>query len=59
MIPAQNAMSNQSKPISISKAESRLPRESRPTYGDATPNDLWCAEFKGEFKLGDGEYCYP
>jgi transposase InsO family protein len=23
------------------------------------PNDLWCADFKGEFKLGDGEYCYP
>jgi transposase InsO family protein len=23
------------------------------------PNDLWCADFKGEFKLGNGEYCYP
>ncbi|CDM61983.1 hypothetical protein LPU83_pLPU83d_0612 (plasmid) [Rhizobium favelukesii] len=23
------------------------------------PNDLWCAGFKGEFKLGDGRYCYP
>ena len=23
------------------------------------PNDLWCADFKGEFKLGDGRYCYP
>jgi transposase InsO family protein len=22
-------------------------------------NDLWCADFKGEFKLGDGRYCYP
>ncbi len=22
------------------------------------PNDLWCADFKGEFKLGDGRYCY-
>jgi transposase InsO family protein len=26
--------------------------------GDA-PNALWCADFKGEFKLGDGRYCYP
>src|SRR6195256_4656952 len=24
-----------------------------------TPNDLWCADFKGEFKLGNGQYCYP
>jgi hypothetical protein len=23
------------------------------------PNDLWCADFKGEFKTGDGIYCYP
>jgi transposase InsO family protein len=20
---------------------------------------LWCADFKGEFKLGNGRYCYP
>jgi transposase InsO family protein len=25
----------------------------------AAANDLWCADFKGEFKLGDGRYCYP
>jgi transposase InsO family protein len=25
----------------------------------AAPNDLWCADFKGEFRLGDGRYCYP
>ena len=23
------------------------------------PNALWCADFKGEFKLGNREYCYP
>ncbi|WP_305989791.1 IS481 family transposase [Roseibium sp. MMSF_3544] len=23
------------------------------------PNDLWCADFKGEFKLGNRQYCYP
>ena len=22
-------------------------------------NDLWCVDFKGEFKLGSGHYCYP
>ncbi len=25
----------------------------------AAPNDLWCADFKGEFKTGDGRTCYP
>jgi transposase InsO family protein len=24
-----------------------------------TPNQLWCVDFKGEFKLGNGKYCYP
>lgn len=23
------------------------------------PNDLWCADYKGEFMLGDHRYCYP
>lgn len=23
------------------------------------PNDLWCADFKGEFRLGNHSYCYP
>jgi transposase InsO family protein len=22
-------------------------------------NDLWCTDFKGEFRLGNGSYCYP
>ena len=23
------------------------------------PNDLWCVDFKGEFRLGNTQYCYP
>ena len=23
------------------------------------PNDLWCVDYKGEFKLGNKAYCYP
>ena len=30
-----------------------------PLSEGAVPNDLWCADFKGEFKLGNGHYCYP
>jgi transposase InsO family protein len=30
-----------------------------PLSAGAVPNALWCADFKGEFKLGNGRYCYP
>ncbi len=28
------------------------------SYGNS-PNELWCADYKGEFMLGDRRYCYP
>jgi len=28
------------------------------TRADA-PNDVWTTDFKGEFRVGDGAYCYP
>jgi transposase InsO family protein/transposase-like protein len=30
-----------------------------PLSTGSAPNELWCADFKGEFKLGNGRYCYP
>jgi transposase len=30
-----------------------------PLSTGAAPNELWCSDFKGEFKLGNGQYCYP
>jgi transposase InsO family protein len=24
-----------------------------------SPNGLWCTDYKGEFRLGNGRYCYP
>lgn len=30
-----------------------------PLSQGARPNDLWCADFKGEFRLGNSRYCYP
>jgi len=30
-----------------------------PTSSMLAPNDVWCADFKGQFKTGDGLYCYP
>jgi transposase InsO family protein len=23
------------------------------------PNEVWCVDYKGQFRLGDGSYCYP
>ncbi|GKX35647.1 MAG: transposase [Rhizobiaceae bacterium MnEN-MB40S] len=33
--------------------------EGTPLSQPTQPNELWCADFKGEFKTGDGRYCYP
>jgi putative transposase len=27
-------------------------------HADA-PNEVWCVDFKGQFRLGNGRYCYP
>ena len=35
--------------------KARAPALSRPR----PPNDLWCADYKGEFMLADRRYCYP
>lgn len=45
----------------------RCPRRHRPRaehpgaprIHTEAPNDLWTADFKGEFRTGDGIYCYP
>ena len=37
----------------------RLEHPGKPTTTAATPNALWAADFKGEFLLRDGNYCYP
>jgi len=30
-----------------------------PLSAGIAPNELWCTDYKGEFKLGNGRYCYP
>ena len=30
-----------------------------PSRAQFAPNDLWTADFKGQFRTRDGEYCYP
>ena len=44
----------------VSQARKRRNRaEGTPLSQALSPNELWCTDFKGEFKLGNGQYCYP
>jgi transposase InsO family protein len=44
----------------VARARRRRGRaEGTPLSAGTAPNDLWCADYKGEFKLGNGRYCYP
>lgn len=44
----------------VARARRRRNRaEGTPLSEAIRPNDLWCVDFKGEFKLGNGHYCYP
>jgi transposase InsO family protein len=44
----------------VKRARERKNRaQGTPLSAAVGPNDLWCADFKGEFKLGNGRYCYP
>lgn len=35
------------------------PPRSKPEVDSTAPNDVWTADFKGEFRIGDGQMCYP
>jgi putative transposase len=41
------------------KLRRRELREGTPLSQAQQPNDLWCADYKGEFMLADRRYCYP
>jgi transposase InsO family protein len=41
------------------KLRHRKPKPGKPHVEAAQPNDLWTADFKGEFRTGDREMCFP
>jgi putative transposase len=44
----------------VSSGRKRRYKAEGTTLSNATrPNDLWCADYKGEFMLADQRYCYP
>jgi putative transposase len=44
----------------VERRTRRRPRlDGTPLTQPPAPNALWCADYKGEFQLGDRRYCYP
>lgn len=44
----------------VTQARRRRNKARGTPLSDVTqPNQLWCVDFKGEFKLGNGSYCFP
>lgn len=41
------------------RRRSRPRHPGRPYIAAAGPNDVWCTDFKGQFKTRDGRYCFP
>ena len=37
----------------------KVPPQTQPFASIREPNDVWSADFKGQFWLGDGQRCYP
>lgn len=44
--------------VKRSRQRRRMKAEGTQLSAGVHPNDLWCADFKGEFKTGNGRYCY-
>lgn len=40
-------------------ARRRAPPRTQPFANVTGPNATWCIDFKGQFRMGDGKWCYP
>lgn len=45
--------------VQTRKKRRRVPAYTEPFKECDEPNKVWSADYKGEFKTGDGRYCYP
>ena len=45
--------------VPIKRQRRRIGHPGRPTSPILAPNDVWSADDKGQFRTGDGRYCYP
>lgn len=45
--------------VPIRRCRRRIGHPGKPSSSILAPNDVWSADFKGQFKTGDGVYCFP
>jgi transposase InsO family protein len=45
--------------VPIKRSRRRIGHPGKPTSAILAPNDVWSADYKGQFRTGDGRYCYP
>ena len=61
-LPAPSTAGELLKRCGLVEPRKRRARSSHPGAGSLqadAPNDVWCADFKGEFRTQDGQLCYP
>lgn len=60
-LPTHTALGTMLKKAGLVTPRRRRRHPPHPTHlRDAgAVNDLWCIDYKGQFRLGDGTYCYP
>jgi len=61
-LPSRGTIHNILRRQGLVRHRRRSPRRwhpGRPTGQAVHPNRLWTADYKGEFRLGSGAYCYP
>lgn len=62
-IPAASTIGELLKKNALVRPRRRVRRATPTPLRDLTkpesPNDVWCADFKGQFKTKDGKYCFP
>ena len=61
-LPSLSTMGEILKRANLVQTPSRVPRHHGRVTGLCTPtapNQVWTIDFKGHFRLGSGEYCYP
>ena len=46
-------------PVPKKRNRRHIGHPGKPCGAILAPNDVWSADFKGQFKTGDGIYCYP
>lgn len=62
MLPARStaaALLKRHGLITSPRRRRALGHPGRPTTPMEEPNAIWTADFKGQFKTGDGRYCFP